>query len=737
LKYWKTIRRVGLNDNVTKIKKYFKGTLNYPLFIVIQFDEYKDILQEFASTKKIKVSDYCIDVDKGPDIDKLYEDIKKKTGTYLLLGLGNFIASKMSIAHKVIMMYKDLVLPDNCRIAVLLSANMYQEIKKINDNDPRVRNRIILPKTIPISYDIKSNELVYGIRAYLEACEKGIAVESVKSKLNIENVNVVNPENAYDELKHQYPEIFNKLNKSVGTKKHWAELLDNLINTKQTPLQYLSSQGFASFEYIFFNYAKKNDYDAWLFFINLKLNTRTNSYIGYVASKTEKLSDLFNVAKTAILDVVVSDKNFNNFYKQRKTMLINFKDADMADFIPKIEIKEKNKIAYLTDNTLIERKAIIEALCDGASDSFLPSVYPDLYHYLNNYAFEDEQITEYFKQYKKCKIKNIIDEDFIELVAKNAEKRPYNSLPSRSSLISGLDDGNTLLLYLDAFGVEYLGYVMEKCAELKLRFMPKVARAELPTITSYNRSFFDDWNGKRETPIKDLDDLKHHPERGYDYNNSPYPIHLTEELDVVKDALERAYVKLHSGECSRVVITSDHGASRLAVIGPDVQIHHNNCEPKSNGRYCVGDDLPSSDSIVREAGKKYAIIADYSRFKGSRTASVETHGGATLEEVLIPVIALTLADSNIQVSLENSVIETSFKVEPTLVVFITPDCDNVTAIIAGTNYVAEKIGKSKFKVIMPKLAKGKHIIDVFESKNKLSSLEFTVKSKGFTERNLF
>ena len=730
------IRRVDLNDNVAKIKKYFKGTLNYPLFIVIPTDEYKEILKELSNTKKIKVSDYCIDVDKGPDIDKLYDDVKQKTGTYLLLGLGNFLASKMNIARKVLMKYKDLELPDNCRIAILLSANNYPEIKKIYDNDPRVRNRIILPKTAPISCEIKNNELVYGIRAYLEACEKGIPVENVKSKLTLENVNVVNPENAYDELKHQFPEIFNKLSKSAGTQKQWAEMLDELNKTKQTPLQYLSSQGFASFEYIFFDYARKNDYEAWLFFVNLKLNTNPKNYIGYVASKTENLSDLFSVAKTAILDIDISDKNFSIFYKQRKTMLINSKDSDMADFVPKVEVKEKNRIAYLTDNTLIERKTIIEALCNGATDTFLHTVYPDLYHYLKSYEFDDKQMTEYFKQYKECKIRNNIDDNFTELVAENAEKRPYNSLPARSSLLSGLDDGNTLLLYLDAFGVEYLGYVMEKCAELKLRFMPKVARAELPTITEYNKSFFDEWNGKRETAIKDLDELKHKPERGYDYNNSPYPIHLAEELDVVKNALERAYVKLQSGECARVVITSDHGASRLAVISPDIQIHHNDCEPKSNGRYCVGDDLPSSDSIVREAGKKYAIIADYSRFKGSRTASVETHGGATLEEVLIPVISLTLADSNIHVSLENNIIETSFRTEPTLKVFITPDCDNVTAIVAGTTYVAEKTGKSKFKVIMPKLSKGKHIIDIFENKNKLSSLEFTVKSKGFTERDI-
>ena len=85
-----------------------------------------------------------------------------------------------------------------------------------------------------------------------------------------------------------------------------------------------------------------------------------------------------------------------------------------------------------------------------------------------------------------------------------------------------------------------------------------------------------------------------------------------------------------------MLIASDHGASRLAVISPDVQVPSNNCEAKSSGRYCFGEELPSANNIVTEAEGEYAVIADYSRFTGSRAARVETHGGATLEEVIVP-----------------------------------------------------------------------------------------------------
>lgn len=725
-----------MNDIATKINKYFKGSSRYPLLVVVSSDDYKGVLTDFPNTAKIKVSDYCIGSDKEPDIDKLYDDVIQKTGKFLLIGLGDYLASKPSIARKTIFSYKDLVLQESCRIAIILSANMYMDVRGIYDTDPRIRTRVILPASIPMLCDIKSTELVYGIKAYLEACEKGVKVGSVSSKRDIKNATVINPESAYEQLKHTFPDIFSKLNETSGTQEQWAKLLENLNKTGQTPLQYLATQRFLALEHIFFDYAKSRNYKAWLFFINLKLNASKKSYLSYVASKTDKISDLFSIAKTAILDFDVSHKDFMQFYEQRKEMLNKCKDVDMADFAPRVLVKGEDRIAYLTDNTKIERQTVIEALCDGAEDNYLHIVYPDLYHYLQDYKFDDERFTEYFSLYKKCKLTNSIDDVFAGLVAKYAEVRPYNSLPARSSLIINLDDGDSLLLYLDAFGVEYLGYVREKCVEFKLRFMPRVARAALPTITSCNRDFYVDWSGKRETPIKDLDDLKHHPERGYDYNNSPLPIHLPEELDIVKNALERALIKLQSGECKRVIISSDHGASRLAVISPDVYIDNNNCEPKSNGRYCAGDNLPSSDSIVVEPGGVYAVIADYSRFEGARTASVETHGGATLEEVLIPIIELTLMDSNVHVTLEKSIIEINYKTIPTLILIITPDYESVSATVKGVNYTADKIEKCKFKVEMPGLTKGKYSIDVFENQNKLASMGFTVKSKGFTERDI-
>ena len=705
--------------------------------VVVSSEKYKEILSFFSNVSRIKVSDYCVGIDKEPDTDQLLDDVKEKSGKYLLVGLGDYLASKSNVAKKTLMSYKDIILQNNSRIAILLSSHMYSTVKEIHDADPRVRTRIVLPKNIPEITPVNNNALVYGIKAYLEACERGEIVGSVKTARNIQIVDVINPENAFDELRHKFPNEFSKLSQSAGTAENWTELLEVLNKKEEGLSQLLAAQKFASLEYIFLEYAKKSDFKSWLYFINLKLNTNSHDYLGLVASKSDTQGDLLNVAKSAILDISDKDKVFMKFYEQRKIILKGCTDVDMADYVSKIHIRGSDRIAYLTDSTKIEKQAVIVSLCEGAKGDALPMVYPDLYLYLQEYKFEDERFTKYFSAYKNCKVKNRIDESFSSTVSDYAVSRPYNSMPARSSLISNSNDGNTILLFLDAFGVEYLGYVKEKCAELKLRFDIKVARSNLPTVTSTNRIFFDEWKGKKETPIKDLDELKHHPERGYDYYNSPLPIHLVEELEVIKTALKRAKTKLLIGEYKKVLIVSDHGASRLAVISPDVQLSNNNCESMSNGRYCVGEDLPSGHNIVEELEGKYAVIADYSRFAGSRAASVETHGGATLEEVLVPIIEITLADSNIQATLENNVIEVSYKTVPTLLLIITPDCDNVTAVVNGVTYTVEKLEKSKYKVVMPDLKKGKYTLDVFENQNKISSKEFTVKSKGFAERDLF
>lgn len=52
-----------------------------------------------------------------------------------------------------------------------------------------------------------------------------------------------------------------------------------------------------------------------------------------------------------------------------------------------------------------------------------------------------------------------------------------------------------------------------------------------------------------------------------------------------------------------------------------------------------GCNLPFA---IDEEDRGYIVLADYGRFKGSRASNVEVHGGASLEEVIVPIITFLL-----------------------------------------------------------------------------------------------
>lgn len=720
-----------------EIKGYFSSSSQYPYLVVVPSGKYKDVLYELSTIPTINVSDYCVDDDKEPDIDKLHDYVAHVTGKHLLIGLGDYLANKNCIAKRTLLSYKDMNLSKNSRVAILLSPYMYPLLKEIYNSDPRVRGRISLPKTEPHIPTPNNDELAYGMRAYLKACESGEPLGVVRTSLNLNTADVLSPDNAYDELKRKFPIPFNKLYSDFGTRENWQGLLSDIKSIDKNIYQFLSSKRFDPPEHFFLEYAKRRDYDAWLYFIYLKLCADDHSYLGLVASNANKLEDLFKEAKCAILNIDVYDRRFDQFYNERKSILKNCVDADIADYVVKTAIRDKDRIAYLTDNTKSEKQAMIESLCNDAKDCYIKKNYPDLHFYLQDFLFNDDKLTSYFSLYKKHKVSNQVSEDFLKLVDVHARERTYNSLPARSSFIPDLGNEDTYLIFLDAFGVEYLGFIKEKCAAIGLRFIANIARAELPTITMFNRDFYEDWQGNAKTTIKDLDKLKHHEERSFEYNNSPYPIHLSEELDVVTSILERAKSLLLNGHYKKVLVVSDHGASRLAVIKPDIQIPNNNCTVRSNGRYCYGGEPPEGDNIVTKNGSEYAVISNYSRFTSSRAASVEVHGGATLEEVIVPVIELTLMEPNIEIKLENNIIEVDYKTTPSLYMFITPSSENITAIAGGKPCTVVKVSANKFKVTVHDLKKGTYMLDIYENQNKIGNKEITIKGKGFAERDLF
>lgn len=232
----------------------------------------------------------------------------------------------------------------------------------------------------------------------------------------------------------------------------------------------------------------------------------------------------------------------------------------------------------------------------------------------------------------------------------------YAHLDTRENIISKIDDKDSCrLVWIDALGVEYLSLIQWLAREKGLSVTTHIVRSDLPTITSINKGFYDSWSGDKEK-ISELDEIKHKEKGGFDNNNCRLPIHLANELDVIQKAIRDIAAKLINHKYKKIIIASDHGASRLAVLSQHEEKYFTDTKGEHSGRCCKYFDDYDIDNSISENG--YIVLTDYGRFKGSRAANVEVHGGATLEETVVPLIEFTLksgADTEIRLINSNDI----------------------------------------------------------------------------------
>ena len=304
---------------------------------------------------------------------------------------------------------------------------------------------------------------------------------------------------------------------------------------------------------------------------------------------------------------------------------------------------------------------------------------------------------------------------------------------------------------MDAMGVEYLSYILAECKELGMNAHVAVCRSELPSITSCNKEFLDLFSdGKLPiVSIKDIDDIKHHGKDDYDfYRNSKLPIHLMKELEIVKETLVRIKEKISSGTIERAFMIADHGASRLAVLHDTENIWEMAEKGEHSGRCCPKSDIDEKPEYATDAGDFWAL-ANYDRFKGGRKANVEVHGGATLEELCVPVIELSILDKNLRVyflpvnsskvDFEKIVeIEVSFRKKAALKIFATSAIQDVNIAVNGTYYEAMPIGNNFYQVEMADIKKaGTYYADIRSGDTTIAEkVPFVVKREGQRERDI-
>ena len=745
------------------VKEYISTAKGLPFFYVVGDADYFSALDEMkqCGISTVKVSDFCSRDDKFPSIDDLIDnfrtsDVDYRDNKFVVVGLGEYLAIKGSaVAETELRRLKNTTL-GNARVILLLRGIPVQAMSIINDD-----KRVLEQKRAFIAKDLFTNISVTavaeglsagaakGIKGLLSELENGACGNRlVNTALSLEEslFPVSTITSAYSALK-LYLKPF-PFSESLGSNEHWEKLLKDFKKCDNDLSKVFDKYSIDDdcLNNLYESVAGK-EYKNWLLFLYLKSIQEKlgNSYLSFVLDKTEAFEDFKSNILLSIIELGHSDNRYEKFYDERKRLIRGFPESEIAAFIKANEVDPEESIYGLTDNTLLEQKAIIQWVCKYGVQEIVKKVYPALDDYLSRYIFDcpilADELTEYFAEYKKQKVQNTVSPEFMSLVLNYASNHKYARLQTRDSAVNAVKEKNNAYLYwIDALGVEYLSYITALAKRKGLSIHVEIARADLPTITSKNRQFFENWTGGKKYKEERLDDIKHTDKGGYYFTECEYPIHLASELQVVSEAIDTAATELALHNCKSFVIASDHGASRLAVIKKQEEKYETDTKGEHSGRCCKSFEGCTLEHYIEEDG--YIVLSDYGRFKGSRAANVEVHGGATLEEVVVPIITLTLKKQTgitIKVMKPDSIV-VDRHAGVVLGVYIS-DVDNennVSIILNGKRYSGKASDRTHFSFALDDIRRAKrYSADVYDGSDLIGKIDFTVKGKTGTVNSDF
>lgn len=774
--YCKTV-----NECFQEINAYCTGKpWGHPLLVNLEnFNDFQTVLQRLeadASKQCIFVSQFT-QKNGLPIIDDAIAKIMGKE-IYVLVGASQ--AAMLRNETAVDALVDELLGLSISGHAIVLLNHCKKFIDRYLQRDPRYDRRVILVEgsTSPLpQIKLTDNEAVcvgfkplngiQGLLKYMEKMDDAklqihpalTVLTNFRTSLFRQSLySVTESTGIYDAVCQKYPDLVLTKNE-YGTQEQWGWLL-NAMNGVDTFSAYVCSNFGATSNLIAHldSVLESGDKNRlWLLWLALQVfGAGTNKYVTRIIAKSASVETFERSLYSELLNIKHDDSMFDTYYAERKRILDTIPEnlPYIDDYCDQIGMHEKYAVCYLTAASERERYELVKSLSiyDYSEDelgTILKNGFPDIYCYMQPFAFDvintklpdtdnllRGELTAYFAQYKQQKLTNRIFDDFISKVDNHAVDRPFMKLQPRSSIVSKIDKDKTGFFFFDALGVEYLAYIQSKCEKYGLVSEFAIGRCELPSITSANKEFENTCPNVKK--ISDLDELKHHS-MIYDYATCPYPIHLFRELEIIDTELRRIQTQLAQGTIQKAVILSDHGASRLAVLYGKESVSNIELEEKGvhSGRCCKIDEDPNLPQASYEDG--YAVLANYERFKGSRAANLEVHGGATLEEVLVPVITLVRKPDNITYCFVDPVIKFKMGQDARITLFSNMPMKQPRIQVNGIFYDGTFVGDKKHaEFIMPELKRtNSYEALVYDGdKNVGVTLSFSIE-RATKQKNLF
>ena len=760
---------MNLDDAKKRVQKYLNSNKRYPLIVDVQTKEDLSNITEYfkvGSNKFPFIEAFC-NQDEAIKLDELYASVLSNNGNTFITGLSGFLMLFGETAAKQAL--KTLITTSISGHVVIIT---YQCEKYLRFKDPRISEsgRLVIVDgnsdnicninfISPMLSDIFADSYsgIQKIGTAIDSCSNrdayiATAIDKSFFAESVFHISQIN--NSYDILCNKDSRT-GIVPQACGTPEQWDYVLRLMGRSGTWDTIIIENFGSESnLEHAISGYQDFDVEKRWLYYVALLIcGVKNNDYLKLALNKTSKYSELIKNIYRAVLDIDWKSENYQKLYRQRKDLISELKNTlpETIDFCKILSTKGEDEIYYLTDLTQPEKEKIIKWISNYGVKysneeliSALMNVYPDLAYYLSSYRSGNEFLDSYFEDYKYQKITNHILPSFEKVVEEQATKMDFvAALQPRTSYVDKLDTQNSQAFFVDAMGIEYLSFIQQKCSEYGLSTNISCARCELPSLTAFNKEFVGTLKdrGCPISDIKDLDDIKHHGKDSFDYEKEKMPIYLIRELEIIDELLNKIRASILSGQYSKAIIVSDHGASRLAVLHETENIWSMETKGEHSGRCCKISEINDKPDFAIEESE-YWVLANYDRFRGSRRANVEVHGGASIEEVAVPIIEITQKVSNIEAFIvdESKVLTLGAKEYATIKIYVGIRSNRISIKLDGNYYDAKETTEPYIYIVglQNYSKKGRFSIDILNGGDILAiGQQFEIKKKGISETNMF
>lgn len=679
---------------------------------MVDWIQLKAFLLSISATTLL-LSSFCEEEDVAPNINRLKSKIRNSANNTLIIPVSEYLRINNAIALKTLQDILKLQYEnnENGKLRIYIPLYRMHNILKGISLDPRQQNCIhYLQSSEDVDYsltivlddlniEIEGNQ-TRGYVEYLSYWEQNPdkpVIFHTKNAIYLKDViftdDVIVILSSYDLLRHHY-KLPVELLPEYGDESDWKTLSTVFKPGKSFEnaiCQLLPAHNYS--QQLFKKWKGYDRFKRWLLWIWTKYR-QPKGYLGIVSEKSSSLDEFVELIHSELIEHLDTE-NIIFYVQQRKDLLKDMGLSPSHSFFKKVNSLEPiDQLLCLTDLTKKEKRALLIAFSKCKHSKVvmdrLKSSYSDAFYYLKEIAFEEQKLELYFSNYNRLKITNKHTDEFLSEV--DAHAREKNELmfhlKSRNLLVNENYKNNMKILFVDALGAEYTSLVKQLFDERKYFVESSFGRCNAPSTTKFNTDFLTD---KIYDRMNRLDEIKHS-------SDFKFPDNLIAEFEILHEIKNKADEILD--EYDAVLITADHGSSRLAVLYRDQAPVYNckeNAVLEKYGRYCIDriNDYSDIVGIIHDQDKW--IFANYSRFAERGAPQGEIHGGASYEEMIVPVIIVRkMKEPRISPKPERiTVITPNIKVGPSGVGLISFKLNNIhlkiTAHIQNRNILCEYV----------------------------------------------